>query len=443
MKSVPIAIALTAFVFGFGGWYLHDRFGDRHEMPPPAPKPPPTTAPDDNTARFADTLQPVGNGEWSIGTVAPLAAAEPNSAPPGATNHSAALPAAGSRLAAYPLATRSWGDIYNPGGSTPAHGFAAWFIDTRQPQQPVATAEEARIALNFAYSDSHGIPSESFAAYWAGKIPVVQKGHYRLKADISWAQMRVLLDRHIIAESREPNHTELPPALELEAGEHLLEVEYNNHWHTAQFQLALEPDVPAYGSEDLAAAIAALHLPPTTVTHVVALYQSAEADKRVRVQAPAGDTPYILVLNSYEPVNWELQGRAPVLVVHDDRGSLHGTGGAPQLVWRSRFSHDASEDLPGPPECTCYIRKRNLKCKGDITPGLVGKVKQLTGYPLAGFSGAYDNKGDALIPVPLTPVAALAEKEDAAIKKIRHDIATNREHCAHKSGPYAHIPEKP
>ena len=125
------------------------------------------------------------------------------------------------------------------------------------------------------------------------------------------------------------------------------------------------------------------------------------------------------------------------------RGRLPGTGGSTQLVWRSRFSHDASEDLPGAPECICYVRKRNLKCKGDITPGLVGKVKQLTGYPLAGFSGAYDNEGDALIPVPLTPVAALAEKEDAAIKKIRHDIATNREHCAHKSGPYAHIPEKP
>ena len=256
--------------------------------------------------------------------------------------------------------------------------------------------------------------------------------------------MRVLLDRHIIAESREPNRTELPPALELDAGEHLLEVEYSNHWHTAQFQLALEPDVPAYGSEDLAAAIAALHLPPTTVTHVVALYQSAEADRRVRVQAPTGDTPYILVLNSYDPVNWELQGRAPVLVVHDDRGSLRGMGGAPQLVWRSRFSHNAaSEDLPGPPECTCHIRERSLKCEGDVTPGLVGKIKQLTGYPLAGFSGAYSNTDDALIPVPLIPGAALAEKEDAAIKKIRHDIAINREHCAHKSGPYADIPENP
>ena len=436
MKPAPIAIALTAFAFG--GWYLHDRFGSRYEMSPP------TTAPDDNAARFAGTLQPVGNGELPIGTVAPLAAAEPDSAPPGATNHSAALPAAGSRLAAYPLATRSWGDIYNPGGNIPAHGFAAWYIDTRQPQQPVATAEEARIALDFAYSDSHGIPSESFAAYWAGKIPVVQKGHYRLKADISWAQMRVLLDRHIIAESRESQRTELPPALELDAGEHLLEVEYSNHWHTAQFQLALAPDVPAYGSEDLAAAIAALHLPPATVTHVVALYQSAAADRRVRVQAPTGDTPYILVLNSYDPVNWELQGRAPVLVVHDDRGSLRGMGGAPQLVWRSRFSHNAaSEDLPGPPECTCHIRERNLKCEGDVTPGLVGKVKQLTGYPLAGFSGAYSNTDDALIPVPLIPGAALAEKEDAAIKKIRHDIVINREHCAHKSGPYADIPENP
>ena len=436
MKPAPIAIALTAFAFG--GWYLHDRFGSRYEMSPP------TTAPDDNAVRFADTLQPVGNSELPIGAIVPLAAAEADSAPPGATNHSAALSTAGSRLAAYPLATRSWGDIYNPGGNIPAHGFAAWYIDTRQPQQPVATAEETRIALDFAYSDSHGIPSESFAAYWAGKIPVVQKGHYRLKADIGWAQMRVLLDRHIIAESRESQRTELPPALELDAGEHLLEVEYSNHWHTAQFQLALEPDVPAYGSEDLAAAIAALHLPPATVTHVVALYQSAAADRRVRVQAPTGDTPYILVLNSYDPVNWELQGRAPVLVVHDDRGSLRGMGGAPQLVWRSRFSHNAaSEDLPGPPECTCHIRERSLKCEGDVTPGLVGKVKQLTGYPLAGFSGAYDNTDDALIPVPLTPGAALAEKEDAAIKKIRHDIAINREHCAHKSGPYADIPENP
>ena len=244
MKSAPIAIALTAFVFGLGGWYLHDCFGDRHEMPPPAPKPPPATAPDDNTARFAGTLQPVGNGEWSIGTVAPLAAAEPDSAPPGAASHSAALPAAGSRLAAYPLATRSWGDIYNPGGTIPAHGFAAWFIDTRQPQQPVATAEEARIALDFAYSDSHGIPSESFAAYWAGKIQIRRAGYYRFRMTQSWSQVRILLNRHRIYEGGK----DLTSRVWLEPGSYTLEVEYLNNWHTTDFELALET-APAKDSE--------------------------------------------------------------------------------------------------------------------------------------------------------------------------------------------------
>ena len=367
----------------------------------------------DRIARtFAATLQPIAGHAADDAVKESLARATTRTPP-------AAAPS-GERLADYPQATRSWGDIYNPAGIVPKQGFTAYYLDTRWPERVIASEHRGCIAIN--YSDSSpflNIQAEHFGAYWVGTLHVPQPGRYRIHTDLGWARARILLDKHIIAErSTLPNcgscsvpPTELP-LLTLDAGDHLLEVEYNNHWHSAAFQLAFTPDdTPAYRSEDFATALAALKLPPETVVHIAAVHESSDYYNRLTLQAPTDDTPYVLLLSSRSPVNWHIAGRAPLAVVRDNYGDVSGMGDAPLLAWLGRENinyHALDNAFPAAmPVCTCEqehyrtVREASLICKlasgGTITGsssipplGLMRQIRKLTGYPLRGASTTYD-----------------------------------------------------
>ena len=82
------------------------------------------------------------------------------------------------------------------------------------------------------------IPSEQFAAYWVGRLRVPETGMYQIKGKLSWANVRVMLDRHIILDAKNSLNSK---TFRLKKGEYLLEVEYENHWHTTKFHLNIVP----------------------------------------------------------------------------------------------------------------------------------------------------------------------------------------------------------
>lgn len=367
---------------------------------------------------FVATLQPIPGHAADEAVNERLARATTRTSPTAAPS--------GERLADYPRATRSWGDIYNPAGIVPKQGFTAYYLDSRWPERVIASEHRGCIAIN--YSDSSpflNIQAEHFGAYWVGTLHVPQPGRYRIHTDLGWARARILLDKHIIAErSTLPNcgscsvpPTELP-LLTLDAGDHLLEVEYNNHWHSAAFQLAFTPDdMPAYRSEDLATALAALKLPPETVVHIAAVHESSDYYNRLTLQAPTDDTPYVLLLSSRSPVNWHIAGRAPLAVVRDNYGDVSGMGDAPLLAWlgQENINYRVLDNAfpAAMPVCHCEqehyhqmgyhdsVREAALICRyadGGITVGsssvpplgLMRQIRKLTGYPLRGASTTYD-----------------------------------------------------
>ena len=309
-------------------------------------------------------------------------------------------------LAAYPKARNTWGDILNPSGIIPAQGYAAYSINQQSPRQTVAQENVDNIAINYVSNYFHGIPSEQFAAYWVGRLHVPQKAWYRVSRSPRYETTRVLLDKHIIIEGEENT------SLELDAGDYLLEVEHLSQWQTVGVLLNFAPEVRELDDAALRDAIAAQKLPAGTVAYAVGTRESKNRDYHIYLQAPAGDTPYILLLGSDNAVQWEVIGRAPQLVIYNQaqKGSSVRTdgGNTPLLAWKGRIHYGFVLH----PQTTCSCIKEEPHCTHDLPlSSFATDIKTLTGIPLAGYSGDSDK---SIFNIPeITLNAAVADNSEA------------------------------
>ena len=106
----------------------------------------------------------------------------------------------------------------------------------KEPQRLIAREHTGAIKIHYSWSEFKNIPSQDFAAYWAGKIQIRRAGYYRFRMTQSWSQTRIILNHHRIYEGGDDES----PRVWLEPGSYTLEVEYLNNWHTTDFELALE-----------------------------------------------------------------------------------------------------------------------------------------------------------------------------------------------------------
>ena len=258
-------------------WLLYALFRPVPEkiVPPPAEitAPAPTA---DTTAPPASTppapAETVLSAEERV--AAAVAAAKQQAAPPvvpssASVDLAAVLHYSEARenpLDYFPRAESTWGDILNPRGIIPANGYAVWYLDTGhsrqpgigddgrprnpqpqgpelipaftpQPQHVVAREKIGSISVDYGWNELHGIPSRQFAAYWVGRIRIPQRSLYSIKNDMGWARVRVILDGYILIDGEKGKYI----SLELDSGDHLLEVEYVNAWHTTKFRLDIVP----------------------------------------------------------------------------------------------------------------------------------------------------------------------------------------------------------
>ena len=264
--------------------------------PAPAPNtaqytPPPKTtpAPDTRSAeeRVAEAVrraQQGGNsrGGSDVGVLKPLSNIPADNTANNTAAQTTILDPNSDRLEDYPDVSRTWGDTLHvsPAGSGfnvaymtdgdlrrinprinpyapdspgfqehynpdyyPSFESAADFW-RKEPQRVIAREHVGTIKAKYSWDNFKNIPSEDFAAYWAGKIQIRQAGYYRFRMKLGWASARILVNRHRIYEGGK----DLTPRVWLEPGSYTLEVEYLNNWHTTDFELALET-APAKESE--------------------------------------------------------------------------------------------------------------------------------------------------------------------------------------------------
>lgn len=170
-------------------------------------------------------------------------------------------------LSSFPLVKATWGKHFNPTKLVPANGFLAFYFDSSNPTQLVHPVQVSDINIDYSYSDFRGIPSQNFGAYWVGVISTLKTETIEVIADDGWNEFRVIIDGSIVQEhSREsgpalvqsakvrqahrapgegviilqeakayPKSRAGNPLVTLAPGDHLVEIEMLNNWHTTDF----------------------------------------------------------------------------------------------------------------------------------------------------------------------------------------------------------------
>ena len=313
-------------------------------------------------------------------------------------------------LDSFPLAANAWRDELDLDGEVPASGYAAYYLeryrlDDNKRRRIIAREQVPRVDIHYTYDGFHDIPSEQFDGYWVRRLQVPQRAVYSLfmsGVSSSTGHVCLIIDgRQIVAGVSE----DLPDNLLLEAGEHIVEVEYSNLWHTTDFSFNIRPSVPVMPSPDvLAPSLQALQLPADTVVFLVF---ASHNDANYTVPLYIDETrPYILLLQG-GGLSWEIHGTPLAIVSNSIHSDFYASGSPPVFFWQKYL------EMPIEPfyASNCRCQGSDLDCPDnfDKITAIVTQVQQWTGYPLAGAGFTADNR----VPHIHTDKASLQQQREA------------------------------
>lgn len=240
-----------------------------------------------------------------------------------------ALTAQGSLKANEASNQPSWFSQMND--TIPQQGFKAYYFTQDNIGKPIASEIVPRIAMNYPFNTFHNIDADKFAALWVGKITVPTDTLMDMQYDLEQADLRIRVDGKIVhertvkdnrANPNQPNRFDLP----LSKGEHQLEVEYINHWHTVGF--ALIPQPKQLNTPDSKAEAESLVNNPNYTLITATVNESDMRDSSLKITLPSSSKPIVLVLNSTHLVFWQIQpsnANIKAVIIQDGKGTVQGS----------------------------------------------------------------------------------------------------------------------
>lgn len=213
----------------------------------------------------------------------------------------------------------------------PQQGFKAYYFTQDNIGKPIASEIVPHIAMNYPFNTFHNIDADKFAALWVGKITVPTDTLMDMQYDLEQADLRIRVDGKIVHERtvkdnrtnpNQPNRFDLP----LSKGEHQLEVEYINHWHTVGF--ALIPQPKQLNTPDSKAEAESLVNNPNYTIITATVSESDIRDSSLKITLPSSSKPTVLVLNSTHLVFWQIQpsnANIKAVIIQDGKGTVQGS----------------------------------------------------------------------------------------------------------------------
>lgn len=166
---------------------------------------------------------------------------------------------------------------------------------------PVLMYEETvtRPAINYIYDYEFGIDSYNFYGEWEGEVVVNNETEINANFDLSWSDVSFYVDDTLILKWN--NSNKIIP-LSLATGTHNIRIEYHNHWHTTGFNVSFTN----YRKSDTSEDISGIMSDNAQISYIAAHESSWNNSKynEIEITLPAGDTPHVLFLSSYNAVNW-------------------------------------------------------------------------------------------------------------------------------------------
>lgn len=303
-----------------------------------------------------------------------------------------------SLLLGFDAHAETWGAALNPGGHAPLGAFKAFYINTQNPGQVIASETVPAIAINYAWSEFHGIKSEDFGAYWVGRVAFSEEKLQVFEVSQSWSNTRILVDGTVVYEGG----SDVRKPFVFKKGRHLVEVEYTNNWHTTSFRVAIsDASLAPAGNSQILQQLQAGKLADAEI-HYVGLYESKAKDLSVFLNVAQSSKPQILVLSSYDSINWIVSGpgrgdvRAIIYAAHKPGSVVAGVDANKVLVIASSESLGSYDR--NPTRCTCVDAVNRCQISGE----LLTAIERTTGSHLVSFSTAYSTE---LVSVPGEVVA--------------------------------------
>lgn len=319
-------------------------------------------------------------------------------------------------------AVDTWGKHINPKGIIPKNRFKAFYFNTKDPRNIIATEEVSKVGINYPFDQFHKIPSEDFGGYWVGDFQYDEEKSMELSLELSWAKARVIINGVVVYEGE--NSTTFPYIFK--KGSNVIEVEYVNNWHTTGFKMSVQPMKKKYNTGELQTFLSEQVSKEAEVLYAGA-YESAQTDQSVFLKLGMVSKPVILVLNSYSGINWKISNpnhvkiEAIVYSAYQPGTEIMGdiSKTTPKLAYDGTIGSYTMEQ-----QCDCH--GAIFHCEGSNGLSVIRQIESLTKRKVLGYDVYYAPKVMLLPKVYVTP-ERLRAFEYQKIKIEQQEKACNKE----------------
>lgn len=195
----------------------------------------------------------------------------------------------------------TWWKYINPTDDIPTWEFKAFYFDSTNPTEIVLSENVTNISYN--WNEFLWIPPENYWAYYVWYFDFPEDETKIIQYNISWSEIRISIDDKIIIPDLD-TWDEL--VYNFKKWKHKIEIEYLNNrmWinYTFIIKWAEEANI---SKNDLDNEIIPLLTEDTKILYFW-VYTSSSEDNNISVNVNYDSSPAIIVLTSYEPVNWNI-----------------------------------------------------------------------------------------------------------------------------------------
>lgn len=281
----------------------------------------------------------------------------------------------------------SWGQTLNPEGIIPNEGFKAIYFSRSNPDSAIYSEDVESISIKYSWSDFHGIDSQSFAAYWVGQLNFEKPTTKQISISQSWAKSRILINGNVVFDGKNSSDTIV---YEFEPGQHVVEVEYINNWHTVEYKVTIQDEILSVTGDQLASYFQDSRAGDANL-YYVGLYESSAKDTTVDISLPSTGKSAIVWLSSYEAIDWKINSRdkiSAVVVAAYSPGSRVSGIGAGRVMYLQDWRHGIYGETS---QCSCAGGNFHCEQKSDLED-VAEQLSAVTGLNLSGYAVKYSAK---------------------------------------------------
>lgn len=297
------------------------------------------------------------------------------------------------------IAVDTWGKHINPKGIIPKNRFKAFYFNTKDPRNIIATEEVVKVGINYPFDQFHNIPSEDFGGYWVGDFQYDQETPMEMSFELSWAKVRVIINGSIIYEGE--SSTTFPYTFK--KGSNVIEVEYVNNWHTTGFMMSVKPVEKKYKMGELQTFLEEKVSKNAEVLYA-GVYESGQTDQNIFLKLSKVDKPVILVLNSYSGINWKISNphhitlEAIIYSAYQPGTEIVGDilKTTPKIAYDGTLGSYTMEQ-----HCDCH--GAIFHCEGSNGLEVIRQIETVTNRKVLGYDAHYAPKVMQLPKVYVTP----------------------------------------